>query len=50
MKLWISLVNVNDGHGEGQQRSLKSCVLVDVMVVIVGRGVDNSENKGKSYQ
>lgn len=47
MKSWVSLVIVNNDHGEGQWRSLvKSCVLVYILVVIVGRGVDITENKG----
>lgn len=45
-KSWVSLVIVNYDHGEGQWRSLlKSCVLVYIMVVIVGKGVDITENK-----
>lgn len=37
---------VNYDHAEGQWRSLlKSCVLVYIVVVIVGRGVDVTENK-----
>lgn len=37
---------VNYDHGEGQWRSLlKSCGLVYIVVVIVGRGVDVTENK-----
>lgn len=45
MKLWV-FVNVNDGHGEGQWKSLKSCVLVDIIMVTVRRGVDINEIEG----
>lgn len=45
-KSWVSLVIVNYDHGEGQWSSLlKSCGLVYIVVVIVGRGVDVTENK-----
>lgn len=43
--MWV-FVNVNDGHGEGQWKSLKSCVLVDIIMVTVRRGVDINEIEG----
>lgn len=45
LKLWV-FVNVNDGHGEGQWKSLKSCVLVGIIMVTVRRGVDINEIEG----
>lgn len=47
MESWLSLAIVNNDHGERQWRSLlKSCVLVYILVVIIGSGVDVTENKG----
>lgn len=47
MENWVSLAIVINYHGERQWRSLlKSCVLVYILVVIVGSGVDITENKG----
>mgnify|MGYP006951393769 CR=1 FL=1 len=45
-KSWVSLVIVKYDHGERQWRSLlKSCVLVYIIAVNVGSGVDITENK-----